>query len=144
MVLFGRCSSVMRRPRDTMHTLKTFLGLKRRQTNCCSICCFRCHLFLCVYLACCHVELPWAVEPSGSSGSGGRAERPPCSPVTQHSREQPAGPSQADRGQNARQSWGDPVGTCPEQRPRPGQEPLLGPPSLRMSPKNYITLIMMD
>lgn len=122
----------MRWPKDTMHTPKTFASLKRRQTNCCSICCFRCHLFLCVYLACCHVELPRAAEPSSSSGSGGRVERLECSPVTQHSREQPARPSQADQGQSTAE-LGDPVATCPEHRPRPGQEPLLSPPSLQTS-----------
>lgn len=105
----------------------TFTGLKRRQTNCCSICCFRCHLFLCVYLACCHVELPRAVKPSSSSGSGGRVERPLCSPVTQHSREQPA---RSDQGQSMAE-MGDPVGTCPEHSPRPGHEPLLSLPSLQ-------------
>lgn len=71
---------------------------------------------------------PRAAEHSSSSGSGGRVERPPCSPVTQHSREQPA--SQADQGQGTAE-LGDPVGTCPEHRPRPGPEPLLNvfPPS---------------
>lgn len=108
ILLFGRSSSVMRRPGDTMHTLKTFTNLKRRQTNCCSICCFRCHLFLCVYLARCHVELPRTAEPSSSSGSGGRVEGPPCSPVTQHSRERPARPIARRTRARARRSWGIP------------------------------------
>lgn len=118
ILLFGRCSGVVRRPGDTMHTLETFASLKRQQTNCCSICCFRCHLFLCVYLACCHAELPRAVEPSSSSGSVGLVESSQCSSVTQHSWEQPARQSQADRGQGTAEP-GDPVGTCPEHGPRP-------------------------
>lgn len=94
--LFGKCSGVLRRPTDTVRPLK-----KGRQTNCCSICRFRCHLFLCVYLACCHVGLPRAVQPSSSSGSGGRVERPPCSPVTQH---RGGRPSPADQGQRSRRN----------------------------------------
>ncbi|KAG7494459.1 hypothetical protein JOB18_030964 [Solea senegalensis] len=56
---------------DELDALGTFTSLERRQTNDCSICCFRCHLFLCVYLAFCLVKLPKASEPSRSLGNGG-------------------------------------------------------------------------
>lgn len=72
------------------------------------------------------MELPGSAEPSSSSGSGGRVERPPRSPVAQHSE------SQRDGG--TAEEW-DPVVTCPEHRPRLGQEPLLSPTSV---------VIMMD
>lgn len=63
------------------HTQNFHQSKRDNKQTFCSICCFRCHLFLCVYLACCHVELQRAAEPSSSSGSGGRVERLPCSPA---------------------------------------------------------------
>ncbi len=126
-MLFCTSSSMIRWLGDAMHTLETFTSLKRQQTNCCSVCCFRCHLSLCVYLSCCLVELPRAAEPSSSSGSGGRAERPPCSPVTQHSREQPSRPSQGGLGPGYGRVR-DPARTCPEHRSHPGKETMHSPP----------------
>lgn len=78
-----------------------------------------------MYLACCHVELPRAAEPSSSSGSGGRVERPPCSPVTQRYRVT-ASQARARRTRaRARQSWGILSEHAQSTGLVPGQEPLL-------------------
>lgn len=61
----------------------------------CSICCFRWRLFLCVYLACCHVEPRRAAKPSGSGGSRGACGEAVTSSCHSALREQPAGPGQS-------------------------------------------------
>lgn len=58
-------------PRGTMHIPNLHLSKRDNKQSFCSICCFRCHLFLCVYLARCHVEQHRVAKPSGSSGSRG-------------------------------------------------------------------------
>lgn len=75
-----------------------------------------------MYLACCHVGLQ-SPAVAQEVDDVWRGHRVPLSLSTPGNVQRP---SQADRGQRA-EEVGEPVGTCPENRPRPGQEPHLHP-----------------
>lgn len=113
---FWSWQMLQREPGDTMHKPNFRLSKQGNKQSFWGICCFRCHLFLCVYLACCHVEQQRAAKPSGSSGSRGT-----CGEAVMFSCHSALWGTARGSGGTAERH--NPVTTCPERRPYLGPEP---------------------